>query len=130
MLLSSPDFSAQLPDSAESADRLRRGVAPGGHGRLAQLRLQRKFSLCALLGFGKLCQLREASSQVSDGLMIGRTVCRFFAGALPISDRLGWHTGLAAMVRHQLGIGFNHIGELLFQQLSDLAVILLARAPQ
>jgi hypothetical protein len=55
---------------------------------------------------------------------------RVLAGAVPISDCRLRQAGLAVVVCHQFGAGFDRVGEVALEQFSDLTVIVLAGAPK
>ena len=68
--------------------------------------------------------------EVSDGFSICRPLDRALSSYAKVLDRLLAKPGLLQVVRHQLWLCLNGLGELLFESVGDSAVELLAFTPR
>jgi hypothetical protein len=74
--------------------------------------------------------LSEADRQVPDRFLDRRSPHCVLGGPLPKGDRRCRQPGLAIVVRDELRAALDGVNEALLQQFRDLAVIMLAGAPQ
>ena len=72
----------------------------------------------------------DALPEVGNRFDIGRALHGALPGLLPVADGLGGAPRFGVVVRHQLGLGLDRVGEAGLQHLGHLLVILLPRALQ
>ena len=70
---------------------------------------------------GSDCSNSRAFFQVPDGLRIGRALDRPLPGRSQVVDGGSVQPGLRQVMRHQLGLGFDDLGELLLENIGYLA---------
>jgi hypothetical protein len=103
-------------------------LALGDRQRRPQRVLQTQLLLHPRMALWEGAEHLQASSQVADGLEVGRALEGALPRPLPVGDRWCKETCLRIVMRQQFWLSFNRLRKLGFEHLGNPLVILLPRA--
>ena len=117
------DLQTELVGAGVGALHVGRCVALGRHQRHADGHAHGQLLLHPRHAGGQAFDQRQPARQRGDRLQVGRALNGALPGFLPVSNGLGQHASLGAMMRHQCRLGLAHRRELCLQCEGNFLVV-------